>query len=659
MGATGAVSTGGEGGGSADRGVVVRPIRVLYIANRGEIAARIARTARAMGIEPVAAVTQGPDAVDLLDPAGVVAAALAAGADALHPGYGFLSENAAFADAVAATGVRWVGPPAAAIRAMGDKAAARRLAASLDVPTLPGYDDPDQSDTALTAAAARLGLPLLVKPAAGGGGKGMRAVRSLEVLGDAIAGARREAKASFGDDRVILERFVEGPRHVEIQVLFDEHGDGVHLGERDCSLQRRHQKILEESPSPAVDAALRARMGAAAVRLAAAVGYASAGTVEFLLDDHGAFSFLEMNTRLQVEHPVTEAVTGRDLVADQLRIAAGERLATVLDTPPAPWSGSQPGSDGAAPGAASTDAGLLTAAPSAELAAAAVEVRLYAEDPEAGFLPATGRVVAVQWPAGSGIRVDAGIAAGDEVTGRFDPMLAKLVASGRTRADALDRLAAALDDTVVLGLTTNLRFLRWLVRQPVVRDGQVRIDTLERIWPPDGWAEQTAVPDRLWAATAARLANTDAETAVWAGGWRLNGPASVRLVSDVEERTVVPAAGVALRGAVERGGTLFADHLGRSIPFRLAPPPDSDAARRGSTAATAGGSDVRAPMPGAVLQVHVNVGDAVEPGRPLATLEAMKMEHVVVAPAAGTVAAVAVAPGEQVTRGQVLVVLSA
>jgi len=658
MGATRAVSDAGEGGGT-DRAVVVRPIRILYIANRGEIAGRIARTAQAMGIDAVVAATEGPEAVDLLDPAAVVARALAAGADALHPGYGFLSENAAFADAVATSGIRWVGPPAAAIRAMGDKAAARRLAVSLDVPTLPGYDDRDQSDAALTTAAARLGVPLLVKPAAGGGGKGMRVVRSLETLGDALAGARREAMASFGDDRLILERFVAGPRHVEIQLLFDEHGDGVHFGERDCSLQRRHQKILEESPSPAVDARLRARMGAAAVRLAAAVGYASAGTVEFLLDDRGAFSFLEMNTRLQVEHPVTEAVSGRDLVADQLRIAAGERLATVLETPPPPWTRSQSGSGGATPGAALTDAGLLTAASSAERAAASVEVRLYAEDPEAGFLPATGRVVAAQWPAGAGIRVDAGIAAGDEVTGRFDPMLAKLIASGRTRAEALDRLAAALDDTVVLGLTTNLQFLRWVVRQPVVRDGQVRIDTLERIWPPDGWAEQTAVPDDLWAAAAARLANTDAGTAAWTGGWRLNGPASVRLVSDGEERTVVPAAGGDPLRDPEVDGTLFADHLGRSIPFRLAPPPDVDAARRGSTAAAAGGSDVRAPMPGAVLQVHVNVGDAVEPGRPLATLEAMKMEHVVVAPAAGTVAAVAVTPGEQVTRGQVLVVLSA
>ena len=641
------MSTGGGGEGGPVAAAVVRPIRVLFIANRGEIAARIACTARAMGIEAVAAVTQGPGAVDLLDPSAVVDAALAVGADALHPGYGFLSENAAFAEAVTAAGIRWVGPPAAAIRAMGDKAAARRLAASLHVPTLPGYDDPDQSHAALAAAAEHLGVPLLVKPAAGGGGKGMRVVRSMDALGDALAGARREARAAFGDDRLILERFVEGPRHVEIQVLFDGYGEGVHLGERDCSLQRRHQKILEESPSPAVDAALRERMGAAAVRLAAAVGYASAGTVEFLLDDRGVFSFLEMNTRLQVEHPVTEAVTGRDLVADQLRIASGERLAAVLNA-------------GSSPATAQWNVPLSRSeAPVLAPAGAAVEVRLYAEDAEAGFLPATGRVAAIDWPQGDGIRVDAGIAVGDEVTGRFDPMLAKVIAWGRTRGEAFDRLAAALDDTVVLGLTTNLRFLRWIVRQPTVRTGQVRIDTLDRIWPPDGWAEQAAVPEALWAAAAAHLANARGEADPWSGGWRLNSPATVRLASDGEERTVVPATGAALPRAVVVDGTLFADHLGRSVPFRLAPPPDVDAGHRGSSAAMGGESDVRAPMPGAVVAVHVNAGSVVEAGQPLVTLEAMKMEHVVVAPSAGTVSAVAVTPEEQVTRGQILVVLGA
>ena len=325
------------------------------------------------------------------------------------------------------------------------------------VPVLRGYDEPDASDDALIAAAEAVGFPLLVKPAAGGGGKGMRTVRGPEALPDAIAAARREAAASFDDDRLILEHLVVGARHVEIQVLFDGHGTGIHLGERDCSIQRRHQKILEEAPSPAVDAALRERMGEAALTLGRAVGYVSAGTCEFLLDARGRFTFLEMNTRLQVEHPVTEMVTGRDLVADQLRIAAGEPL-DIADS------------------AAVVSTGH------------AVEVRLYAEDAEDGFLPATGRIEALRWPAGEGIRVDAGIELGSEIGGRFDPMLAKIVAWGPDRAAALARLAGALDATVVLGLVTNLRFLRWLVRQPVVLDGQARTDVLTRIWPPDTWS---------------------------------------------------------------------------------------------------------------------------------------------------------------------------
>ena len=355
---------------------------------------------------------------------------------------------------------------------MGDKAAARRLAASLGVPVLPGYDDTDQSDAALTAAAARIGFPLLVKPSAGGGGKGMRTVREATALPDALGSARREATAAFGDDRLILERLVEGGRHVEVQVLFDAHGNGVHLGERDCSIQRRHQKVLEEAPSPGIDAALRARLGESALTLARAVGYVSAGTCEFLVDDRGVPAFLEMNTRLQVEHPVTELVTGRDLVADQLRIAAGEPLGFAQD-------------DVTATGHA-------------------VEVRLYAEDAEAGFLPQTGRVERLRWPTGDGIRVDAGIELGTEVGGRFDPMLAKVIAWGATRPEALDRLTAALDETVVLGLVTNLRFLRWLVRQPVVRDGAARTDTLDRIWPPDDWAERAAIPDDAWTAARGR-----------------------------------------------------------------------------------------------------------------------------------------------------------
>ena len=396
---------------------------------------------------------------------------------------------------------------------MGDKAAARRLAVSLGVPVIAGYDGDDQTDEALTDAAARIGFPLLVKPAAGGGGKGMRTVREPDRLVDALAAARREAVAAFGDDRLVLERLVEGGRHVEVQVLFDAYGAGVHLGERDCSIQRRHQKILEETPSPAVGPDLRRRLGDAALTLARAVGYVSAGTCEFLVDDRGEPAFLEMNTRLQVEHPVTELVTGRDLVADQLRIAAGEPLG-------------------------------FDAAPST---GHAVEVRLYAEDAEDGFLPATGRVEALRWPAGDGIRVDAGIELGSEIGGRFDPMLAKVIAWGPDRASALDRLGAALDQTVVLGVVTNLRFLRWLVRQPVVRAGEARTDTLDRIWPPDDWADRAAIPVEAWATAAAMLTGDRDAHDDWGGGWRLNASRTIRLMA--EGRAAIDRA----RGTVIRG----------------------------------------------------------------------------------------------------------
>ncbi len=488
---------------------------------------------------------------------------------------------------------------------MGDKAAARRLAASLGVPLLPGYDDPDQSDAALTAAADRIGYPVLVKPSAGGGGKGMRTVRDPAALPDALASARREATAAFGDDRLILERLVEGGRHIEIQVLFDAHGNGVHLGERDCSIQRRHQKVLEEAPSPGIDDDLRARLGEAALTLARAVGYVSAGTCEFLVDDRGTPAFLEMNTRLQVEHPVTELVTGRDLVADQLRIAAGEALGFAQD-------------DVTATGHA-------------------IEVRLYAEDAEAGFLPQTGRVERLRWPTGDGIRVDAGIETGTEVGGRFDPMLAKVIAWGRTRAEALDRLTAALDETVVLGLVTNLRFLRWLVRQPVVRDGAARTDTLDRIWPPDDWPERAAIPDDAWAVAAAALTDADDGTDTWTGAWRLNGPGSIRLAADGVERAVPIArsdAPVAPAGfeAVRVGDVVHVDIAGRSVAFELAPPPSLERTGRGPGAPGAGGTyELLAPMPGAVLAVHVEAGADVEAGDPVVTLEAMKMEHAVVA----------------------------
>lgn len=605
------------------------PIRAVFIANRGEIAARITRTCERLGVRAIVPTTDGPGALDLLAIDAVVAAAAASGADAVHPGFGFLAENADFAEAVLVAGLRWVGPPPAAIRTVGDKSAARRLAKELGVPIVPGYDrlaPANQSDTALRRAAKRIGLPLLIKPAAGGGGKGMRTVSTLSGFAEALSGARREALAAFADDRLILERLIEGPRHVEVQLLFDAHGNGVHLGERDCSIQRRHQKVLEETPSPAVDDKTRKRLTDWSLAIGRAVGYVGAGTCEFLLANGGDAYFLEMNARLQVEHPVTEAVTGRDLVADQLRITAGEPLGF--------------------------GQGEVTSR------GHAIEVRLYAEDAETGFLPATGRIEALEWPAGEGIRVDAGVELGTEVGGRFDPMLAKIVAHGPDRTEALARLAGALDRTVVLGLTTNLRFLRWLVRQPLVMVGEARIDSLEQIWPPADWASQTAIPDSAWEAAARALGP---------GGWRLNAPATVRLTAEgVEHQTTIPRDGppeadrhgprVAVAGAVAH-----VDVGGRSVAITAAAPPDVDRAARAAAAhAHAGGpSEITAPMPGAVVAVHVAVGDTVEAGDPLLTLEAMKMEHVVAATDPGRVSEIHVAAGAQVSRGQVVIVVEA
>ena len=608
-------------------------MRTLFIANRGEIASRISRTCERLGIRAVVPVTDGPAGLDLLDAAAVVDAARTAGADALHPGFGFLAENPGFAELVQGAGIRWVGPPPNAIRVMGDKAAARRLAASLGVPVLPGYDGAEQSDRALTDAAETVGFPLLVKPAAGGGGKGMRIVREPARLPDSLAAARREATVAFGDDRLILERLVEGGRHVEIQVMFDAHGNGVHLGERDCSIQRRHQKVLEESPSPAIDAAMRHRLGEAALTLARAVGYVNAGTCEFLLDDRGVPAFLEMNTRLQVEHPVTEFVTGRDLVADQLRIAAGESL----------------GFD--------SEAGRPTGH--------AAEVRLYAEDAEDGFLPATGRIEAIRWPSGDGVRVDAGVEAGSVIGERFDPMLAKIIAWGPDRAIAFDRLERALDQTVVLGIVTNLRFLRWLVRQPVVRTGDARTDTLDRIWPPDDWGEAVTIPDDAWSVAATRLLEDLRPSDPWAGGWRVNARPSVTLEAEGATRSVEVGVSVSpaplAMDAVRAGDSVFLDLAGRSTAFRLARPPDVDAAARAAVAHGAAGAtgpaEIVAPMPGSVIRVHAGIGQAVSAGDPVVTLEAMKMEHVVAAPRPGRVVDIRVRAADQVARGQLLAII--
>jgi acetyl/propionyl-CoA carboxylase alpha subunit len=536
-------------------------LRKLLVANRGEIAARIFRTARELGIATVAVVApddrgslharEADETVEIasyLHSEEHIRAAKQAGADAIHPGYGFLSENPDFAEAVEAAGLIFVGPSAEALRAGGDKLEAKRIAQDAGVPVVP-QGEPDQ-----------IGYPLVIKAAAGGGGRGMRVVRDPAELDEAMAAAQREAIAAFGDDRVFCERYVERPRHVEIQLLADGAGTVLALGERECSIQRRHQKVLEESPSPALDEALRREMCDAAVAFAQAVGYRSAGTAEFMLSGRD-FWFLELNGRIQVEHPVTEAVTGIDIVSEQIRVAQGDPLE------------------------ANATRVMFTGH--------AVEVRLYAEDPRT-FLPQAGRVERLRLP--EGIRVDAGVAEGDEVGVAYDPMIAKLIAHGDTREAALERLRQALAETQVDGLTTNLPFLRWLVAHPAVRAGETTTAFLDD-YPP-----LSEPPVRL-------------PSGPWKGAWRLNLPAP-------------PPA----------------------------PPPDLDSAsHHGGPGAEQ--SALTAPMPGTVIKVLVERGDRVEPRQTLLVLEAMKMETPVVSPYEAVVKAVHVAEGDQVTGSQLLVEL--
>ena len=533
-------------------------IRKLLVANRGEIAARIFRACAAEEIATIA--VRAPDdagfharAADevvhissYLDPGEHVRAAKESGADAIHPGYGFLAENADFAEAVEAAGLVWVGPAPDALRRGGDKLEAKRAAAEAGVPVLS------------TGEPGEIGFPLMIKAAAGGGGRGMRIVRSPGELDEAVDAARREAKAGFGDDTVFFERYLERPRHVEIQLLADAHGNVFSLGERECSVQRRHQKVLEEAPSPAVGVELRARMGDAAVSFARAIGYRSLGTAEFLLDGDD-FYFLELNGRIQVEHPVTEEATGLDLVRLQLAVARGEEL-------PQPPSG---------------------------FARHAVEVRLYAEDPQT-FLPQTGTIERLSLPAT--IRVDVGVGEGDEVGVAYDPMIAKLIASGATRDEALDALAGALAETAVEGVTTNLAFLRWLVAHPALRAGRTTTAFLTE-YPP-----LSSVPARV-------------ASGPWAGPWRLN------------------------------------------LPFPApAPLPDPDSISHDSRH-TGGHSALTAPMPGTVIRVAVSPGDRVAARQPLVVLEAMKMETPIVAPYEAVVGAVNVSEGDRVEGGTLLVEL--
>ncbi len=631
-----------------------RPIRTLFIANRGEIARRIATSAARQGIRPVVPPIEGHDAVDLLDAAVVVRAAIAAGADAVHPGYGFLAEDPRLAAAVEDAGRTWVGPPPAAIRALGDKAEARAIARRAGVPVAEGEEPEDQSDASLASAAERIGYPVLVKPVAGGGGKGIRVVQAASELGAALASARREAARAFADERLLLERYLADARHVEVQVLADAQGAVVHLGDRDCSLQRRHQKVVEEAPAPGLDGAIRRALWEAAVRLATAVGYVNAGTCEFLVGEDGEWVFLELNARLQVEHPVTELVIDRDLVADQLGIAAGASLANL-------------GLDQAAIERAFTGGGH------------AIEARLNAEDPASGFLPSAGRIVALRWPVeatafgpvgAAGIRVDAGIEAGDAVGGRFDPLLAKVIAHGPDRETALARLSAALDATEVLGLPTNLAFLRRLVQVPAMVEGRARTTTLGSDPDAIDAAGARTLDDAAWLSAARRLGGRDRREQrdsheEWGGGWRLNGPARLRLVADAGGEPVRRTIELPARIEDEEpgravgagdGDTAFLSVDGRSVAFRLEAPPDLAAgdARAASGGGDAHGSDLLAPMPGVVVGVHVRPGDAVTAGDRVATLEAMKMEHTVTAPRDGHVEEIAVHQGEQVERGQVV-----
>ena len=646
----------------------------ILIANRGEIAVRVCKTLSRMGIRSVAVYTdadagafhlaEADEAVRVesyLSIEAIVAAGVATGAEAVHPGYGFLAENAEFARACAAAGLVFIGPPATAIEAMGDKIRAKQTVGAAGVPVVPGRSESGMSDADLVEAAAEVGYPVLVKPSAGGGGKGMRRVESAADLPAALESARREARGSFGDDTLLIERFVANPRHIEIQVLADAHGTVIHLGERECSLQRRHQKIIEEAPSPLLDEAARERMGAAAVEAARSVGYTGAGTVEFIVstDAPDEFFFMEMNTRLQVEHPVTELVTGIDLVERQVRVAAGERL-----------------------GIEQSDV---------ELKGHAVEARVYAEDPAQGFLPTGGTVLAVSTPFGAGVRVDSALADGTVVGSSYDPMLAKIIAWGPNRDLALRRLHTALGDTDVLGVGTNVTFLRALLSDVDVVAGRLDTGLVER--KLDELVSVT-VPDHVFAAAALdellALQPTGAVVDPWdvPNGWRLGGATGTafRLACAGREVTVLVTGSpsnalVSVAGAdpVRASARLNRARLeltydNRRLTFHRALDPTTDTlwlAHNGSTwsvaehsllegesAAAAGGGPVTSPMPGTVLVVKAAVGDVVAAGAPLVVVEAMKMEHTVTAPVDGVVTELKVRVGQQVALNQPLAVVT-
>jgi 3-methylcrotonyl-CoA carboxylase alpha subunit len=654
----------------------------ILIANRGEIACRVVRTARRLGIATVAVYSEAdrgalhvvladeawpigpsPASDSYLNIERILAAAGKSGAEAVHPGYGFLSENAEFADACEARGIVFIGPPASAIRAMGSKAAAKALMQRHGVPLVPGYHGEDQSPARLLDEAEQIGFPVLIKASAGGGGRGMRVVERAADFGAALAGARREAAASFGDERMLVEKYLTRPQHIEIQVFADRHGNTIHLFERDCSIQRRHQKIIEEAPAPRLDAERRGAMGEAAVAAAKAVGYVGAGTVEFVAEAEG-FYFIEMNTRLQVEHPVTEAVTGFDLVEWQLRVAAGEALPARQDE--------------------------------VFVQGHAIEARLYAEDPERGFLPQRGTLHRLRLPAAETARVDTGVRQGDAVTPFYDAMIAKIVVWGEDRATALARLRRALAETAVLGVTTNLGFLAQVLAHSEFAAATVDTGFVERrlgdLIPPRRPAPDAALAAAALSRVLSRAAAATAEAArsgdafsPWAriDGWRLNGRGhqEIRFRDGAEERAVRATAREEtwllelgerrIIASAESGSdgllTLVLDGVRRHVAV-LDYGAETAVFFDGSSwrfvevdpLAASSGEDptagrLTAPMPGRITQLMVEPGMSVRRGQPLMILEAMKMEHTVAAPADGVVEAVRFSAGDQVEEGAELV----
>jgi acetyl-CoA/propionyl-CoA carboxylase biotin carboxyl carrier protein len=657
-----------------------RKFDTVLVANRGEIACRVISTLRAMGIRSVAvfsdadrdarhvrmadvAVRLGPAAAQesYLNIEAVVDAARRTGAQAIHPGYGFLSENADFARALDEAGIAFIGPSVYSLDLMGDKIRAKTHVASHGVPVIAGIAEPGLTDEQLIAAASDIGFPLLIKPSAGGGGKGMHVVERLEDLQETLVPARRVAAAAFGDDTLFIERFLSAPRHIEVQVLADTHGNVIHLGERECSLQRRHQKVIEEAPSALLDAETRARIGEAACQVARSVNYTGAGTIEFLVSNDAPtdFFFMEMNTRLQVEHPVTELVTGVDLVEWQLRVAAGEALAMTQDD--------------------------------IRMSGHAVEARVYAENPSRGFLPTTGSALVLDEPAGSGVRVDTSLVEGLEVASNYDPMLSKIIAWGEDRSEALARLDAALSQTTILGIQTNIDYLRQLIADPGVQAGELDTGLIERRMPSIRF--RTA-DDAVLAVAALMVHSTDrrASSLAWrADGWRLgehkpcrysfavsatehvdvtvSGPAdaaSVRIgegtaapmgLTWLDESTVsLSAHGTAQRYRVARDGdTVWVGDSGFSIDLILRDRAAQLADQLAAITRVEGAADphVRSPMPGTVVAVSVSTGDTVTAGQTLLTVEAMKMEHKLRATVDGTVT-ITVKPADLVKLDQVV-----